>query len=186
MTIRWLSDDYSMTIQWLSGDYPVTIRWLSDDYPMTIQGLSNDYSMTIQWLSQTFDLFFLMIIDLKRSVDRRWLFKSGATFILRRSCSYLAGVICSKRHIETIFPTKAIASGLIVFELSCGQEESCNIIQVSKRFVMEIHLKNPTLRPYPIIIFFQFEECLSYRWTKNLASFAALPFRDQVSPKLVS
>ena len=27
-----------------------------------------------------------MIIDLKRSIDRRWLFKSGATFILRWSC----------------------------------------------------------------------------------------------------
>ena len=49
----------------------MTIRWLSDDYPMTIQ-----------WLSRAFDLFFLMIIDLKRSIDRRWLFKSGATFIL--------------------------------------------------------------------------------------------------------
>ena len=57
-----------MTIRWLSW-------WLSDDYP-------DDYPMTIQWLSRTFDLFFLMTIDLKRSVDRRWLFKSGATFIL--------------------------------------------------------------------------------------------------------
>ena len=53
-----------------------------NDYPMTIQLLSNDYSMTIQWLKRTFDLFFLMIIDLKRSKDWRWLFKSGATFIL--------------------------------------------------------------------------------------------------------
>ena len=35
------------------------------------------------------------------------------------------------------FPTKTIASGLIVLELSCGREESFDIIQVSKRFVME-------------------------------------------------
>ena len=56
---------------------------------MTIRWLSNDYPMIIQWLSWTFDLFFLMIIDLKRSKDRRWLFKSSATFILRWSCSEL-------------------------------------------------------------------------------------------------
>ena len=56
----------------------MTIRWLSDDNPMIIQ-----------WLSRTFDLFFLMIIDLKRSIDRRWLFKSGAIFILRWSCFML-------------------------------------------------------------------------------------------------
>ena len=53
---------------------------------MTIRWLSNDYLMTLQWLSWTFDLFFLMIIDLKRSIHRRWLFKSGATFNLRWSC----------------------------------------------------------------------------------------------------
>ena len=64
----------------------MTIRWLSNDYLMTIQWLSGDYLMTIQWLSWTFDLFFLMIIDLKRSIHRRWLFKSGATFNLRWSC----------------------------------------------------------------------------------------------------
>ena len=64
MTIRWQSDDYSMTIQWLSDDYPITIRSLS----------------------QTFDLFFLMIIDLNIFIDQGWLFKSGATFILRWSC----------------------------------------------------------------------------------------------------
>ena len=103
MTIQWLSDDYHMTIQWLlmtiddspmtirwlSDDYwwlPMTIQWLSDDYPLTIRWLSDDYPMTIWWLSRAFDLFFLMIIDLKRSIDRRWLFKSGATFILRWSC----------------------------------------------------------------------------------------------------
>ena len=33
------------------------------------------------------------------------------------------------------FSTKTIASGLIVLELSCGREESFDIIQVSKRFV---------------------------------------------------
>ena len=88
MTIRWLSDDYPMTIWWLSDDYPMTIRWLSDDYPTTIRWLSEDYLMTIRWLSRTFDKFFLMIIDLKRSLDRRWLFKSGATFILRWSCFF--------------------------------------------------------------------------------------------------
>ena len=47
--------------------------------------------MTIQWVSQTFDLFFLMIIDLKWSIDRRWLFKSGDTFILRWSCWFSEG-----------------------------------------------------------------------------------------------
>ena len=73
-----------MTIWWLSDDYWLT-RWL-DDYPMTTQWLSNDYPMTIKLLSRTFDLFFLMIVDLKRSIDRRWLFKSGATFIPRWSC----------------------------------------------------------------------------------------------------
>ena len=84
---QWLSNDSPMTIPWLSHDYPMTIRWLSDDYPMTIQWLSNDYNpMIIQWLPRTFDLFFLMIIDLKRSIDQRWLFKFGATFILRWSC----------------------------------------------------------------------------------------------------
>ena len=81
MTIWWLFDDYPMTIRWLSDDYPMNIQWLSNDYPMTIQWLSNDYQMTLQWLSWTFDLFFLMIIDLKRSIDRRLLFKSGAMFI---------------------------------------------------------------------------------------------------------
>ena len=60
-------------------------------------------TMTIQWLLRTFDLFFLMIIDLKRSIthikrsiDRRWLFKSGATFILRWSCSWSLSY-CSKQ-----------------------------------------------------------------------------------------
>ena len=86
MTIPWLSHDYPMTIRWLSDDYPMTIRWLSNDYLMTIWWLSDDFPMTIQWLSWTFDLFFLMIIDLKRSIHRRWLFKSGATFNLRWSC----------------------------------------------------------------------------------------------------
>ena len=38
--------------------------YISDDYPMTIQ---YEYPMTIT----NFDLFFLMIIDLKRFVDRR-------------------------------------------------------------------------------------------------------------------
>ena len=66
----------------------MTIRWLSDDYPMTIWWLSDDYPMTIQWLSPTCVQFFLMIIDLKRSLDQRWLFKSGAIFILMKwSCS---------------------------------------------------------------------------------------------------
>ena len=51
---RWLP----MTIQWLYDYYPMTIRWLYDDYPMTIW-----------WQSQTFDLYFLMIIDPKRSID---------------------------------------------------------------------------------------------------------------------
>ena len=86
MTIRWLFDDCPMTIWWLSDDYPMILRWLSNDYPMTIRWLSDDYSMTLQWLSRTLDIFFLIIIDLKRSIDRRWLFKSGATFILRWSC----------------------------------------------------------------------------------------------------
>ena len=85
MTIWWLSDDYPMTIRWLSDDYPMTIRWLSNDNPTTIQWLSNDYP-------RNFDLFFLMIIDLKRSIDRIWLFKSGATFILRWSCSILFSI----------------------------------------------------------------------------------------------
>ena len=80
-------------LQMTADGYPMTIRWLSDDYPMTIQWLSNDYPMTIWWLSQTFDLFFLMIIDLKRSLDERWLFKSGATFILRWSCYSL--ILCN-------------------------------------------------------------------------------------------
>ena len=53
---------------------------------MTIRWLSNDSPMSIRWLSRTFDLFFLMIIYLKRFIDRRWLFRSGATFILRWSC----------------------------------------------------------------------------------------------------
>ena len=75
-----------MTIHRLSDDYPMTIRWLSDDYPTTIRRMSHDYLMTIQWLTQTLDLILSMIIDLKRSIDRRWLFKSGATFILRWSC----------------------------------------------------------------------------------------------------
>ena len=85
MTIWWLSDDYPMTIRWLSDDYQMTIWWLTDDYQMTIQWLSNAYLMTIQWLSRTFNLFFGMIINLKRSTDRRWLFGSGATFIVRWS-----------------------------------------------------------------------------------------------------
>ena len=42
--------------------------------------------MTNHWHSRTFDLFFLVIIDLKRSIGRRWLFKSGATFIFRWFC----------------------------------------------------------------------------------------------------
>ena len=92
MTIRWLFDDYPMTICWLSDDYLMTIQWLFDDDPMTFQWLSDDYPMTIRWLLRTFDLFFLMIIDLKRSIDRIWLFKSGATFILRWSCSILFSI----------------------------------------------------------------------------------------------
>ena len=64
MTIRWLSDDYPMSIQWLSDEYPMTIQLLSHDYPMIMQWLSNNYPITIQWLSWTFNLFFLMIIDL--------------------------------------------------------------------------------------------------------------------------
>ena len=88
MTIWWLSADYPMTIQWLSADYPMTIRWLSNDYPMTIQWLSNDYHELL--------ITFFMFIDLKRSIDRRWLFKSGATFLLRWSCLLLNlnGWIC--------------------------------------------------------------------------------------------
>ena len=61
---------------------PMAVQWLSDDCPMTIRCLFDDYPMTIWWLSRAFDLFFLIIIDLKRSIDRRWLLKSGATFIL--------------------------------------------------------------------------------------------------------
>ena len=57
---------------------PMTIRWLSNDF--------NVYPMTIQCLSRTCYLFFLMIVDLKRSIDRKWWFKSGASFILRWSC----------------------------------------------------------------------------------------------------
>ena len=76
-----------MAIQWLFDDYPMTIRWLSDDYPMTIQ-----------WLSWTFDLFFLMIIDLKRSIDRRWPIKSSATFILRWSCFSSLCTTCFKHR----------------------------------------------------------------------------------------
>ena len=53
---------------------------------MTIRWLSYDYPVTIQWISQTFDLFFLMIIDLKRSIDWRWLFDPVLLFILRWSC----------------------------------------------------------------------------------------------------
>ena len=68
----------------------------TDDYPMTIRWLSDYYPMTIQWLSRTFDLFFLMNIDLKRSIDRRWFFKSGATFILRWSST-----TCPPLHIST-------------------------------------------------------------------------------------
>ena len=94
MTLWWLSDDYLMTIWWLSNDYSMNIWWLSDDYPMTIQWLSIDYPMTIQWLLRTFDLFFLVIIDLKWSIDRRWFFKSSATFILRWSC-LTVGTLCS-------------------------------------------------------------------------------------------
>ena len=78
-TTRWLSDDYPMTIQWLSDDYPMTIRWLSDDYPMTIRLLSDDYPMTIT-------NFLSIFLDDHWSIDWRWLFKSGATFILRWSC----------------------------------------------------------------------------------------------------
>ena len=71
MTIRWLSNDYLMNIRWLSDDYPMTIRWLSDDYPMTIHWLSNDYPMTIT----NFRSIFLIIFDLKRSMDQRRSFK---------------------------------------------------------------------------------------------------------------
>ena len=91
----------------LSNDYLMTILWLSEDYPMTIQWLFDDYPMTIQWLSRTFDLFFLMIIALKRSIDRRWLFKSGATFILRWSCFTLLNPI--RPGLDWIY-----------FRVSCG------------------------------------------------------------------
>ena len=64
----------------------MTIRWLFNDYQMTIRWLSNDYPMIIQWLSWTFDLFFLMIIDLKRCIDLRWLFDLVLLFILGWSC----------------------------------------------------------------------------------------------------
>ena len=39
-------------------------------------------------LSRSFDLLNLMIYDLKRSVDLRWLFWSCATFILGGSCFF--------------------------------------------------------------------------------------------------
>ena len=66
----------------------MTLRWLFNDYLMTIRWLSNDYHELL--------ITFLMFIDLKRSIDRRWLFKSGATFLLRWSSLLLNlnGWIC--------------------------------------------------------------------------------------------
>ena len=102
-SLHWRSNLINLiNLQWLpmtANDYqwlPMTIinyQWLpmtTNDYPMTIQWLSNDYPMAINQLSRTFDLFFLMIIDLKRSLDWRWFFKSNATFILRWSCSLMS------------------------------------------------------------------------------------------------
>ena len=87
VTTRWLPDDYPMTIKIiiLWGDFELGARLLTYGgilltfggviinyiYPTTTWLLSDDYLMTIQWLSRAFDLFFLMIIDLKRCVDRR-------------------------------------------------------------------------------------------------------------------
>ena len=42
--------------------------------------------------SRTFDLLFNMIIDLKRSIDLRWLFDQVLLFILRWSCSIFCDV----------------------------------------------------------------------------------------------
>ena len=91
MTIWWLSNEYLMTIRWLSDDYPMTIQWLSDDYPMTIQWLSNDYSVKIPWISNDYHELLIYFLDdhwSKRSLDQRWFFMSGNTFILRWSCLY--------------------------------------------------------------------------------------------------
>ena len=96
MTIKWLSNDYLVSNDYpVSNDYTMTIQWLSNDNPMnhklliqwlsSIQWLYNDYPMTIQWITN-FWSNLLRIVDLKRSIDQRWLFKSGATFIPRWSC----------------------------------------------------------------------------------------------------
>ena len=60
--------------------------WFCAFFALMVQINVPFYPMTTQWLSGSFDLFFLMIINLKRSIDRRWLFKSVVTLIIRWSC----------------------------------------------------------------------------------------------------
>ena len=105
----------------------MTIRWLSYDYPMTIQWLPNDYHDV-----------FLIIIDLKRSIDQRWLFKSGATFILRWSC-----LSVSQQQIQSWWPTawKINWPGVILEKVECNktrQEKHKKSSEIPSRLVLLI------------------------------------------------
>ena len=125
MTIRWLSNDSPMTLRWLSDDYPMTIQWLSDDYPMTIQWVSNDYPMTIRWLSN--DYHQLLIYFSWWSWDRRWLFKSSATFILKDLSTEILAILANFSYFwgkfTHIFGVPFRGCGLPkLTNIRCGQD----------------------------------------------------------------
>ena len=82
----WLHSDYILSTFLLHSDIILTISdffWLTDWLTDWLRGGGG------WWSSRTFDLLLLMIIDLQRSIDLRWLFDPVLLFILRWSCWHL-------------------------------------------------------------------------------------------------
>ena len=86
-----LHSGYILTTFWLQSEYILTTFYLHSEYILTTCGLHSDYFwlfltdwLTDNW-SRTFDLLFQMIIDLKPSIDLRWLLDPALLFILRWS-----------------------------------------------------------------------------------------------------
>ena len=98
----------------------ITIQSLSNHYPITIQSLSNDYPMTN-------DYHQLLIYFSWWSWDRRWLFKSSATFILKDLSTEILAILANFSYFwgkfTHIFGVPFRGCGLPkLTNIRCGQD----------------------------------------------------------------
>ena len=101
MTTFWLYSDYILTTFWLHSGYILATFWLHSGFilatfrlhfgyiPATFR-LHSGYILTTFCVHSGYTLAtILMIIDLKRSIDLRWMYDPVLLFILRWSCFLL-------------------------------------------------------------------------------------------------